>query len=177
MPNATKEVLGGLLFTCGGRGYKLYGEKSVEAKMFQSIFPSKGLSGMYGLGEIGPCVRAGAVDPKSSQGNTKEDATPDPSNHTALTEIMGFTSVYVLFYASTFSSSGTTTKIQWTPTTLSKYAQRIKQQQKRVAMATEALFVGSSLHELQEQEQLLLEEELEQQRREEELLLEQMSHC
>tara|TARA_B110000091_G_scaffold207580_1_gene245996 strand:+ start:81 stop:2024 length:1944 start_codon:yes stop_codon:yes gene_type:complete len=177
VPNATKEVLGGLLFTCGGRGYKLYGEKAVEAKMFQSIFPSKGLSGMYGLGEIGPCVRAGAVDPKSNQGNTKEGVTSGPSNHVALTEIMGFTSVYVLFYASTFSSSGTTKKIQWTPTTLSKYAQQRKQQHTRVAMAAEALFVGSSLHAMQEQEQLLLEEELEQQRREQELLLEQMSHC
>ena len=145
--------------------------------MFQSIFPSKGLSGMYGLGEIGPCVRAGAVDPKSNQGNTKEGVTSGPSNHVALTEIMGFTSVYVLFYASTFSSSGTTKKIQWTPATLSKYAQQRKQQHTRVAMAAEALFVGSSLHAMQEQEQLLLEEELEQQRREQELLLEQMSHC
>ena len=105
-------MLGGLLFTCGGRGYKLYGEVGVEAKIFQEMIPGKGLSGFYGLGEIGPCVRAGAEE----SGGSEEQ-----------TEIMGFTSIYVLFYAPTNGSEAgglSTNTIEWTSDTFVNYSER-----------------------------------------------------
>ena len=140
-----RDVLGGLLFTCGGRGYKLYGEVGVEAKMFQETFPSKGLSGFYGLGEIGPCVRAGAVEQRSSnesgiKGRTGRKATTRREE----TEIMGFTSIYVLFYApSATTGSFNQTKLEWTPKTLMNYAQKYDRMRRRVAINLENLVTSN----------------------------------
>jgi hypothetical protein len=171
-----KEVLGGLLFTCGGRGYKLYGEHSIEANMFQTIFPYIGLSGMYGLGEIGPCVRAGAVDENSTDVDT---------------EIMGFTSVYVLFYASSFKTlnGNASNGLKWTPTTLLDYVVKARDRKELIDVTLEELFPNSAaalraLKKLKKEEALRREEEEEEDLRqqlqyyyEQQALLEQMSHC
>ena len=50
----SKQVLGGLLFTCGGRGVQFYEEQDVESTIFAHAMPDIGLSGFFAGGEIGP---------------------------------------------------------------------------------------------------------------------------
>jgi len=43
----SKRVLGGLLFTCSGRGYSFYKAKDVESKLFAKLLPNVGMSGFF----------------------------------------------------------------------------------------------------------------------------------
>lgn len=55
------ELLGALMFSCGGRGphAALNTEKMIDAQHFSKVFPSLPLLGFYAGGEIGPDARAG----------------------------------------------------------------------------------------------------------------------
>lgn len=48
------EVLGGVLCCCNGRGHRLFGEPSHDARMVQERIGPLGLSGFFCNGEIGP---------------------------------------------------------------------------------------------------------------------------
>ena len=48
----SKQALGGLLFTCCGRGFGFYGEPHVESSIFSTSIPSAGLSGFFAGGEV-----------------------------------------------------------------------------------------------------------------------------
>ena len=97
------------------------------------MIPGKGLSGFYGLGEIGPCVRAGAEE----SGGSEEQ-----------TEIMGFTSIYVLFYAPTNGSEAgglSTNTIEWTSDTFVNYSERkIESLQRVQSIVTSLVYGGGS---------------------------------
>ena len=89
----SKTVLGGLLFTCGGRGYRFYKEKAVESTLFKNAMPDNvGLSGFFAGGEIGPEALA------------MQNVNNDFRNKAA---IQGFTAVYgVFFVPKDFTPSG-----------------------------------------------------------------------
>ena len=108
--NMHKQALGALLFTCGGRGERLYNRVGVEAEIFEKLIPGRGLSGFYGMGEIGPCALIGGSPENSDDSdlqNLREDgidAAPScQPNPTA--EIMGFTAVFGIFFAPSFSAT------------------------------------------------------------------------
>jgi small ligand-binding sensory domain FIST len=57
-----KELLGGLMFSCSGRGPddRFFGIRSADATIYSQIFPDAPLLGFYAGGEIGP--QAMAID-------------------------------------------------------------------------------------------------------------------
>ncbi len=85
----SKTSLGGLLFTCGGRGYRFYKEKAVESTIFKNAMPNTGLSGFFAGGEIGP--EALAMQNVNSEFRNKA-------------AIQGFTAVYGVFFVPKFTT-------------------------------------------------------------------------
>ena len=83
----SKQALGGLLFTCAGRGKGFYGSKDVESKVFADAMPGAGLSGMFAGGEIGPEALA---------------ALPVDSTFRKSAQIQGFTAVFGVFFVPKF---------------------------------------------------------------------------
>ena len=79
----SKQVLGGLLFTCNGRGSKLYADLDVESTIFAQAMPNIGLSGFFAGGEIGPEALA---------------AAPPESEYRREAIIQGFTAVFGIFF-------------------------------------------------------------------------------
>ena len=55
--NPGREVPGGLLFSCMGRGERLYGEVDHDSQAFIDAFGTKSLGGFFCNGEIGPVGR------------------------------------------------------------------------------------------------------------------------
>lgn len=53
-------ALGGLLFTCCGRGERFYGRPQLESSIFSRRFPNAALTGFFCGGEIGPAAIAAA---------------------------------------------------------------------------------------------------------------------
>jgi len=51
---AGKEIFGGCLFCCNGRGKNLFGRPSHDAELVQAHFGSTGVAGFFCNGEIGP---------------------------------------------------------------------------------------------------------------------------
>ena len=84
----SKQVLGGLLFTCGGRGVQFYEEQDVESTIFAHAMPDIGLSGFFAGGEIGPEALA---------------AAPAESEFRRGALIQGFTAVFGVFFVPTYS--------------------------------------------------------------------------
>lgn len=56
-----EETLGAVMFTCGARTKRFFGEEFLDAKKFQSVFPSLPLIGFWAGGEIGPQAVAEAT--------------------------------------------------------------------------------------------------------------------
>mmetsp|Transcript_18816 Transcript_18816/g.57166 ORF Transcript_18816/g.57166 Transcript_18816/m.57166 type:complete len:484 (+) Transcript_18816:383-1834(+) len=83
-----KMPLGGLLFTCGGRGLQFYGRSEVESSIFQRKLPGTPLSGIFALGEVGPAALAG-----SKPGSLKR---ADP-------KLQGFTAVFGVWFVPRFN--------------------------------------------------------------------------
>ena len=79
----SKQVLGGLLFTCGGRGVNFYEEHDVESRIFAQTMPGIGLSGFFAGGEIGPEALA---------------AAPAESDYRRDARLQGFTAVFGIFF-------------------------------------------------------------------------------
>lgn len=85
--NQSKQVLGGLLFTCGGRGNRFYKAKDVETNIFTNAMPNIGMSGVFAGGEIGPEALA---------------ALPADSTFRRGAQIQGFTAVFGIFFVPRF---------------------------------------------------------------------------
>ena len=85
--NQSKQVLGGLLFTCGGRGNRFYKAKDVETSIFKDAMPNIGMSGVFAGGEIGPEALA---------------ALPADSTFRRGAQIQGFTAVFGIFFVPHF---------------------------------------------------------------------------
>lgn len=79
----SKEALGALLFTCGGRGKRFYNEINVESNIFAQAMPDIGLSGFFAGGEIGPEALA---------------ALPLDSEYRGKAQVQGFTAVFGTFF-------------------------------------------------------------------------------
>ena len=47
-------VVGGLMFSCSGRGEGLYGQPNFDSTLFRQYFPGIVLGGFFCNGEIGP---------------------------------------------------------------------------------------------------------------------------
>jgi len=62
-----ERVLGAVMFTCGGRTHRFFGEPAFDASTFTKIFEGTPLIGMYAGGEIGPPLLAGAPPAKAFQ--------------------------------------------------------------------------------------------------------------
>mmetsp|Transcript_91780 Transcript_91780/g.205024 ORF Transcript_91780/g.205024 Transcript_91780/m.205024 type:complete len:729 (-) Transcript_91780:66-2252(-) len=80
-----EEVLGSVMFTCGGRNEMLFGEGYVDARYFQEAFPKVPMVGFWAGGEIGPQALA--------------EATPSEATRTGRASIQGFTAVFGVFRA------------------------------------------------------------------------------
>lgn len=52
--DSAEPPLGGLLFTCNGRGARLFGEPDYDIGCFRRYWPELPLSGLFAAGEIGP---------------------------------------------------------------------------------------------------------------------------
>jgi len=80
-----RSILGALLFTCNGRGRRMFGREASDAALFQAEFKQAQLMGYYAGGEVGP-----AID---------EDAPDDQQNAflRGNAQLQGFTAVYGLF--------------------------------------------------------------------------------
>jgi small ligand-binding sensory domain FIST len=52
--NATAQPIGGLLFTCNGRGTRLFSEPNHDAQAIESCWPGLPVAGFFAQGEIGP---------------------------------------------------------------------------------------------------------------------------
>jgi small ligand-binding sensory domain FIST len=108
-----RRAIGALLFTCGGRGSRLYGNAGVEAGLFQHLLPGCGMSGFYGMGEIGPCALTGGTLARREEGlegparssSGGGDGSGDAEGARISAKIMGFTAVFGVFFASVFSSA------------------------------------------------------------------------
>jgi len=82
--NQSRDVLGGLLFTCCGRTSPFYdGDENVEISLFRNVFPRQQIGGFLCYGEIGPRFQAGS-DPDNP---VREKAY-----------IQGYTAVYGMFF-------------------------------------------------------------------------------
>jgi len=80
----SRDVLGGLLFSCCGRTSDFYnGEDNVEVSLFRRVFPRQHIGGFLAYGEIGPRFSAGS-DPDNP---VRENAN-----------LQGFTAVYGMFF-------------------------------------------------------------------------------
>ena len=108
----SRHAIGALLFTCGGRGSRLYGDIGVEAGLFQHLLPGRGMSGFYGMGEIGPRAMTGGTLGSARVGDDSGDAA-DCARSCA--KIMGFTAVFGVFFAQAFSSANITAEAWETP--------------------------------------------------------------
>merc|ERR1719195_272942 len=80
-----RSILGALLFTCNGRGRRMFGREASDAALFQAEFRQAQLMGYYAGGEVGPAVDEDAPDDQQS-------AFLRGSAH-----LQGFTAVYGLF--------------------------------------------------------------------------------
>lgn len=80
-----EEVLGSVMFTCGGRNGRFFGEDCADAKRFQEAFPSVPLVGFWAGGEIGPQALA--------------EAAPNEATRTGNAAFQGFTAVFGIFRA------------------------------------------------------------------------------
>jgi len=80
----SRDVLGGLLFTCCGRTSDFFnGDPSVEVSLFTQVFPRQHIGGFLAYGEIGPKFQAGS-DPDN------------PARERA--QLQGYTAVYGIFF-------------------------------------------------------------------------------
>jgi small ligand-binding sensory domain FIST len=79
----SKQVLGGLLFTCSGRGKRFYKVADVESNLFRDAMPDVGMSGFFAGGEIGPEAMA---------------MLPPDSEFRRGAAVQGFTAVYGVFF-------------------------------------------------------------------------------
>lgn len=77
------QVLGSIMFTCGGRQGRFFGEDCADAKRFQEAFPSVPLVGFWAGGEIGPQALA--------------EAGPHEATRTGNAAFQGFTAVFGIF--------------------------------------------------------------------------------
>ena len=85
-----KKMLGALLFTCNGRGFRFYKETSVESTIFaESVGKDVGLGGFFAGGEIGPEALA---------------ALPFDSSFRRGAQLQGFTSVFGCFFIKRFTT-------------------------------------------------------------------------
>jgi len=80
-----EQVLGALMFTCNARGRQFFGEDCVDAKQFQTMFPTLPLIGFWAGGEIGPQAVA--------------EAAPEQATRTGRAALQGFTAVFGIFRA------------------------------------------------------------------------------
>lgn len=80
-----REILGTLLFTCAGRGHRMFGREANDAILFQERFPLAPLLGYYAGGEIGP--------------KAHKDGSPDAEDEflTGNACEQGFTAVFGFF--------------------------------------------------------------------------------
>ena len=53
-------MVGAVMFTCGGRTHRFFGESAFDATTFTKVFEGVPLIGMYAGGEIGPPLLADA---------------------------------------------------------------------------------------------------------------------
>jgi len=79
------EVLGSIMFTCGGRSMRFFNESNVDMKQFQHVFPSLPLVGLWAGGEIGPQAFA--------------ESSPSEATRTGNAAFQGFTAVFGVFRA------------------------------------------------------------------------------
>ena len=78
-----KELLGAVIFPCGGRGESAFGEPAFDANAFARRFGYASMIGIYAGGEIGPKALA--------------DAPPSRATQVGCASLQGFTAVYGLF--------------------------------------------------------------------------------
>jgi len=76
-------LLGAVMFTCGGRTHRFFGEPAFDATAFSKIFDDVPLIGMYAGGEIGPPLLA--------------DAPPSRAFQVGNAQMHGFTAIFGLF--------------------------------------------------------------------------------
>lgn len=80
-----EQTLGAVLFTCGGRGARFFGDNFVDARRFQACHPGVPLVGFWAGGEIGPQALA--------------EATPAQATCVGRVALQGFTAVFGIFRA------------------------------------------------------------------------------
>lgn len=78
-----ERLLGAVMFTCGGRTARFFGEPAFDATAFARTFERVPMIGMYAGGEIGPPLTAGAPPSKAFQ--------------VGGAEMHGFTAIFGLF--------------------------------------------------------------------------------
>lgn len=81
----SEEMLGSVMFTCGGRGESFFGDGWEDAKQFRAVFPSLPLVGLWAGGEIGPQALA--------------EAAAEEATRTGRATLQGFTAVFGIFRA------------------------------------------------------------------------------